>query len=82
MILSERTCRLDQWPWSCLPLQPLSPPDMPEKSDGTGIPVVFKGVGSGVETPAALERAANEDITRRIGAPHSLHSAGVVAETD
>lgn len=38
---------------------------------GAGMPVTFKGVGSGIETPTAPERAAKEDSTRRIVAPHS-----------
>ncbi len=39
--------------------------------EGAGMPVTFKPVGSGVEMPTAPERAAKEDITRRIAAPHS-----------
>ncbi len=37
------------------------------------MPVMFSPVGSGVDTPTAPERAANEDITRRIDASHSRH---------
>lgn len=35
--------------------------------------VMFNPVGSGVETPTAPERAAKDDITRRIGVSHSRH---------
>jgi len=42
--------------------------------EGAGIPVTFKPVGSGVETPTAPDLAANDDMTRRITAPHSRHA--------
>jgi hypothetical protein len=41
--------------------------------EGAGMPVMFNPVGSGVETPTAPERAAKDDITRRIGASQSRH---------
>jgi hypothetical protein len=41
--------------------------------EGAGMPVMFNPVGSGAETPTAPERAAKDDITRRIGASHSRH---------
>ena len=44
---------------------------MPE---GGARPVMFNGVGSGVETPNAPDRAANDDMTLRIAAPHSLQA--------
>ena len=43
--------------------------------------VMFNPVGSGVETPTAPERAANEDITRRIGAAHSRHVVKAGSDT-
>lgn len=43
--------------------------------------VMFNPVGSGVETPTAPERAANEDITRRIGASHSRHVVKAGSDT-
>lgn len=42
--------------------------------EGAGMPVTFKPVGSGVEAPTAPERAAKDDSTRRIAAPHSRHA--------
>lgn len=49
--------------------------------DGAGIPVMFSPVGSGTDTPTAPERAANEDITRRIGASHSRHLVNAGSDT-
>jgi len=48
--------------------------------EGAGIPVTFKPVGSGAETPTAPERAANDDMTRRIAAPHSRHSVNAASD--
>ncbi len=45
------------------------------------MPVLFKPVGSGVETPTAPERAANDDITRRIAAPQSRHDVNAGSAT-
>lgn len=42
---------------------------------------MFNPVASGVDTPTAPERAANEDITRRIGASHSRHVANACSDT-
>ena len=49
--------------------------------EGAGMPVMFNPVGSGVETPTAPERAAKEDITRRIGAWHSRHVVNAGSDT-
>lgn len=45
------------------------------------MPVIFNPVGSGVDTPTAPERAANEDITRLIGASHSRHLGNTGSDT-
>lgn len=47
---------------------------------GAGMPVTFKGVGSGAETPTAPERAAKEDNTRRTAAPHSRQAVKAGSE--
>ena len=49
--------------------------------EGAGMPVMFNPVGSGVETPTAPERAAKEDITRRIGAAQSRHVVNAGPDT-
>jgi len=49
--------------------------------EGAGMPVAFKPVGSGVEMPTAPERAAKDDITRRISAPHSRHVVTAGSDT-
>jgi len=49
--------------------------------EGAGIPVIFSPVGSGVETPTVPERAAKQDITRRIGAWHSRHVVKAGSDT-
>jgi len=48
--------------------------------EGAGMPVIFKPVASGVEIPTAPERAAKDDITRRIAAPHSRHAVNAGSE--
>ena len=45
------------------------------------MPVTFKPVASGVETPTAPERVAKDDITRRIAATHSRHVVNAGSET-
>ena len=45
------------------------------------MPVTFRPVGSGVETPTAPERAANDDSTRRIAAPHSRQDVNAGSDT-
>ncbi len=45
------------------------------------MPAIFNPVGSGVDTPTAPERAANEDITRLIGASHSRHVVRAGSDT-
>ena len=45
------------------------------------MPVILSPVGSGVDVPTAPERAANEDITRRIGASHSRHLVNAGSDT-
>jgi hypothetical protein len=42
---------------------------------------MFKPVGSGLETPTAPDRAANEEKTRRIAAPQSLQALNGSADT-
>ena len=49
--------------------------------EGAGMPVMFNPVGSGIETPTAPDRAAKEDITRRIGAAHSRQAVNAGSET-
>ena len=42
---------------------------------------MFKPVGSGVDEPTAPDRAANDEKTRRIAAPHSWQALRGSADT-
>jgi hypothetical protein len=66
-----------QWLWSC----PQPPSESDGMLEGAGMPVIFNPVGSGVEAPTAPDRAAKEDITRRIGAWHSRHAVNAGSDT-